>query len=59
MAIVDMPFKCPVAPIEFVCLAEDFFTKKGIRDKVEISLVTPLPGAFTKPVATKMLSDLA
>jgi sulfide:quinone oxidoreductase len=58
MAIVDMPFKCPVAPIEFVCLAEEFFTKKGIRDKVEISLVTPLPGAFTKPVATKMLSDL-
>ncbi|MBN1416176.1 MAG: NAD(P)/FAD-dependent oxidoreductase [Bacteroidales bacterium] len=58
MAIVDMPFKCPVAPIEFVCLAEEFFTKKGIRDKVEISFVTPLPGAFTKPVATKMLSDL-
>jgi len=58
MAIVDMPFKCPVAPIEFVCLAEEFFTKKGIRDKVEISLVTPLPGAFTKPIATKMLSDL-
>jgi sulfide:quinone oxidoreductase len=58
MAIVDMPFKCPVAPIEFVCLAEEFFTKKGIRDKVDISFVTPLPGAFTKPVATKMLSDL-
>jgi len=58
MAIVDMPFKCPVAPIEFVCLAEEFFTKKGIRDKVEISFVTPLPGAFTKPVATKMLNDL-
>jgi len=58
MAIVDMPFKCPVAPIEFICLAEEFFTKKGIRDKVEITLVTPLAGAFTKPVATKMLSEL-
>jgi len=58
MAIVDMPFKCPVAPIEFVCLAENFFTRKGIRINVEISLVTPLPGAFTKPVATKMLSEL-
>ncbi len=58
MAIVDMPFKCPVAPIEFVCLAENFFTRKGIRNNVEISLVTPLPGAFTKPVATKMLSEL-
>ncbi len=58
MAITDMPFKCPVAPIEFVCLAEEFFTRKGIRNKVEISLVTPLPGAFTKPVATKMLSEI-
>jgi len=56
MAITEMPFKCPVAPIEFVCLADAFFTKKGIRDNVEISLVTPLPGAFTKPIATEMLS---
>jgi sulfide:quinone oxidoreductase len=58
MAITEMPFKCPVAPIEFVCLAEAYFTQKGMRDKVEISLVTPLAGAFTKPVATKMLSEL-
>jgi len=58
MAITEMPFKCPVAPIEFVCLAEAFFTRKGMREKVDISLVTPLAGAFTKPVATRMLSDL-
>ena len=58
MAITEIPYKCPVAPIEFVCLADDYFTQKGIRDKVEISLVTPMPGAFTKPIATKMLSEL-
>jgi sulfide:quinone oxidoreductase len=58
MAIAEIPYKCPVAPIEFVCLADDYFTKKGIRDKVEISLVTPMSGAFTKPIATKMLSEL-
>lgn len=58
MNIAEMPFKCPVAPIEFVCLADAFFTEKGIRDKVDITFVTPLPGAFTKPVATKVLSDL-
>jgi len=58
MAITELPFKCPVAPIEFVCLAEAFFTEHGMRDKVEISFVTPLPGAFTKPIATKMLSEL-
>jgi sulfide:quinone oxidoreductase len=57
MSIVDMPFKCPVAPIEFVCLADEYFTKRGIRNKVDITFVTPLPGAFTKPIATKMLSE--
>ena len=58
MAISEIPYKCPVAPIEFVCLADDYFSKKGIRDKVEISLVTPMSWAFTKPIATKMLSEL-
>lgn len=56
--IAEMPFKCPVAPIEFVCLADAYFTEKGIRDKVDITFVTPLPGAFTKPIATRMLSQL-
>ncbi len=58
MSIIDMPFKCPVAPVEFICLADEYFTKRGIRDKVEISLVTPLSGAFTKPVCTKVLGDM-
>jgi len=58
MVISEIPYKCPVAPIEFVCLAEAYFTKKGIRDKVDITYVTPMSGAFTKPVASKMLGDL-
>lgn len=58
MAITELPYKCPVAPLEFVFLADAYFTEKGIRDKVDISYVTPMPGAFTKPIATKMLSEL-
>jgi len=58
MCISEIPFKCPVAPLEFVFLAEAYFTQKGIRDKVNITFVTPMSGAFTKPVATKMLSEL-
>ncbi len=58
MAITEVPYKCPVAPLEFVFLAEEFFTKKGMRDKVDITIVTPMSGVFTKPIATKMLSEL-
>jgi sulfide:quinone oxidoreductase len=56
--IAEMPIKCPVAPLEFSFLADSFFINKGIRDKVEISFVTPLSGAFTKPTATKELTYL-
>lgn len=55
--IVEMPIKCPVAPLEFAFLADWFFTEQGIRDKVEIEYVTPLPGAFTKPKAAALLGD--
>lgn len=58
MCISEIPYKCPVAPLEFVFLAEAYFTQKGIRDKINITYVTPMSGAFTKPVATKMLSAL-
>ena len=56
--IADNPIKCPVAPLEFAFYADDFFNKKGIRDKVNITYVTPMSGAFTKPKASKMLGSL-
>ena len=56
--ISEMPIKCPVAPLEFAFLADSFFINKGMRDKVDITFVTPMSGAFTKPQATKELSYL-
>lgn len=57
MNIVEMPIKCPVAPLEFLFLADWWFTEQGIRDKVDLTFVTPLPGAFTKPKAASILND--
>lgn len=56
--ITEMPIKCPVAPIEFAFLADSFFTHKKMREKVKITFVTPLSGAFTKPKATAALDHL-
>ena len=50
--VVDMPIKCPVAPLEFAFLADWYFTDEGVRDDVTITYVTPLDGAFTKPIAS-------
>ncbi len=55
MHITELPIKCPVAPLEFVMLADDYLTKKGLRTATDIIYVTPLDGAFTKPVASREL----
>jgi len=56
--IVELPFKCPVAPLEFTFLADWHFHERGMRDRVEIVFVTPMSDAFTKPVAAKRLSGM-
>jgi sulfide:quinone oxidoreductase len=56
--ITEYPIKCPVAPLEFLFLADCHFTRRGIRDKVRLTLVTPAAGAFTKPVATATLAGM-
>jgi sulfide:quinone oxidoreductase len=56
--VVDMPIKCPVAPLEFCFLADWYFHERGIRDRVELTYVTPLDAAFTKPVAASRLGGM-
>lgn len=56
--IAELPYKCPVAPLEFAFFADAFFTERGMRDKVKITYTTPLSGAFTKPRASQMLGGL-
>jgi sulfide:quinone oxidoreductase len=56
--VVENPIKCPVAPLEFLMLADWFFHERGIRERVELIYATPLPGAFTKPMASKMLGEM-
>jgi sulfide:quinone oxidoreductase len=56
--ITEMPIKCPVAPLEFTFLADALLRDKGVRDRVSITYVTPLPGAFTKPIASEHLQHM-
>jgi sulfide:quinone oxidoreductase len=56
--VVENPIKCPVAPLEFLFLADWYFTKRGMRNKVDLIFATPLGGAFTKPKASEALGDL-
>jgi sulfide:quinone oxidoreductase len=56
--LVDMPIKCPVAPLEFAFLADWHLRERGIRARTELVYATPLDGAFTKPIASQHLAGL-
>jgi sulfide:quinone oxidoreductase len=47
--IAEMPIKCPVAPLEFLFLADWFFHERGMRDKMELIYATPLPSPAVRP----------
>ena len=56
--MTEMPIKCPVAPLEFAFLADWYLREHGLRDRTELTYVTSLSDAFTKPRAARALSDL-
>ena len=56
--MVDLPIKCPVAPLEFCFLADWFLRERGVREEVELTYATPLDAAFTKPVAAEHLGGM-
>ena len=56
--VVDYPIKCPVAPLEFLMMADWFFQQKRMRQQVEIIFATPLPGAFNQPIASRYLGGM-
>jgi sulfide:quinone oxidoreductase len=56
--VMELPYKCPVAPLEFAFLADWHFQERSMRDRVELVFATPLSGAFTKPVASAKLGHM-
>ncbi|WP_448630057.1 type III sulfide quinone reductase, selenoprotein subtype [Cellulomonas soli] len=56
--VTDTPIKCPVAPLEFVFLADAWLRARGLRARTELVFATPLSGAFTQPVAAERLGSM-
>jgi len=46
IAIGGIPYKCPPAPAESACLLDYLFSRRGIRDKVQIHYLSPLGRVF-------------
>jgi sulfide:quinone oxidoreductase len=53
--VASTPFKCPAAPYEAAMLLSDYFRKRGLREKVELSIYTPEP--LPMPLAGLVLGN--
>ncbi len=56
--VAEIPIKCPVAPLEFLFMADWYFHQRGIREKVELVYSTPLSDAFSKPALVPIFTRL-
>ncbi len=61
VSVLGQPFKCPPAPFEGVFLMHEYFTQRGIRDSVELSVAFPMarPVPVTGEVAAMFRDGLA
>jgi len=55
VGIAGVPHKCPPSPNEAAFLVDDYFRKRGIRDKVKITFVTPYPRAYPAEPMSKVV----
>jgi len=58
IGVAGIPYKCPPAPVEFTLLAEEYLRKRGIRDRSEVTLLSPLNRAFTIESASKLIQPI-
>ena len=47
VGIADLPFKCPVAPLEGVFMMEHFLRRKKLRKTTNLHYLSPIGGAFS------------
>lgn len=58
VGVAGIPYKCPPAPVEFVFMLEERLRRRGIRDRSEITLLSPLNRAFTIESASKVVQPI-
>ncbi|HEX9123276.1 MAG TPA: FAD/NAD(P)-binding oxidoreductase [Actinomycetota bacterium] len=58
LGIAGIPYKCPPAPVEFIFMLEEYLRKRGIRERSEITLLSPLNRAFTIESASKVIQPI-
>ena len=58
IGVAGIPYKCPPAPVEFTLMLERYLEERGVRDRSEVTLLSPLNRAFTIESASKLVQPV-
>jgi sulfide:quinone oxidoreductase len=58
VGIAGMPYKCPPAPLEVTFLVESELRERGLRDKTELTFLSPINRAFTIESVSEMATPI-
>jgi sulfide:quinone oxidoreductase len=58
VGIAGVPHKCPPSPNEAAFLIDDYFRKRGIRDKVKLTFLTPYPRPYPAEPMSRVVEPL-
>ncbi len=58
VGVAGIPYKCPPAPVEFVLMLSDLLRRRGIRERTELTLLSPLNRAFTIESASRLVGPI-
>lgn len=58
VGVGGLPHKCPVAPLEFTFLLDDYLRRKGLRDATSITYTYPINRPFTIESVSKTVVPL-
>jgi len=60
LVIARLPYKCPPSPYEGILLIDDLLRERGLRERAELTIVTPEPRplAIAPPPISEQLTEL-
>jgi len=58
IGIAGIPYKCPPAPVEFTMMVDGYLRRRGLRDRSEVELLSPLNRAFTIESASRLIEPI-
>ena len=58
VGVAGIPYKCPPAPVEFTLMLDQYLRQGGVRDRSQVTLLSPLNRAFTIESASKLVQPI-